>query len=129
MTFGHNSSVPNSSVPSSSVPSSFVSCASPGPNPPMPVPSPFPILSVPVPSLFLVCAQSMPVPSEVLNSFWAFQTLAVLESIGYLNLGYGFQDFDRRTHILSELSSSHERLDLFISRSFQDVFQILLIHY
>jgi hypothetical protein len=41
---------------------------------------------------------------EVLNSFWAFefggtlfQTLAILESIGYLNLGSKFQDLDRRT--------------------------------
>ncbi len=41
---------------------------------------------------------------EVLNSFWAlefggavFQTLAVLESIGYLNLGSRFQDLDKHT--------------------------------
>ncbi len=41
---------------------------------------------------------------EVLNSFWGldlvgtlFQTLAILESIGYLNLECGFQDLDRQT--------------------------------
>ncbi len=42
---------------------------------------------------------------EVLNSFWAFefggilfQTLAVLECIGYLNLGSRFQDLDMQTN-------------------------------